>query len=257
MKTSLPPSQVQNTYFANAIQKTSTVSSERSSDIRRAKETFELNWGSFIRQLPALQSALDIGMGPGSFLECYKELGFATVTGIDRSIDCCRYVEQVKHADFQVVHSDAETYLTQFKNHFDLISAFHVLEHMGRDSFERLLEQVHGALKKEGLLILETPNMNYPFASYHLWGDPTHMVGYTPGALKTLLEANRFLVIAAGEKRNPPTSFLHRWRQKLANIYLHIWFPAKIYLLEGGAEMRSRENIFSPYFWIIAKPIKG
>ena len=117
-----------------------------------------------------------------------------------------------------------------------------------------LLSLIRDRLAPGGLLILETPNMNYPGASYHLWGDATHLVGYTPGASKNAPRVARLRGDRSRhENKSPRIPGLHGIREALANFYLHVLFPTQLYVLEGRDSLRARENIFSPYFWVVAK----
>ncbi len=117
---------------------------------------------------------LDIGCSAGHMLQIAKDMGWKA-KGIEISPVA---VEFGKKQGLDIVQSTVDEY--DFSpNSFDLISMFHVLEHVFYPKQE--LEKIKGALSPEGLLIIEVPNISSLPAlirkstwkgllvPYHLW----------------------------------------------------------------------------------------
>ncbi|MBN1824278.1 MAG: class I SAM-dependent methyltransferase [Endomicrobiales bacterium] len=217
------------------------------------KNIVKTNWG---KQLESTNknSALDIGFGPGLFIEAYKDMGFKQVTGIDRSNDCVEKAKNnVKKEGIDFICSDANEYLEKTSGKYSLISAFHVIEHMDTEYLNRFIELTYGRLENGGMLLLETPNMNYLLANYHRYGDITHKNGFTANSLTQLLEGYGFKQVIAGEKNVQAMSLFHVIRKILGESIVRSIYKAAILFLEGFEELKARRGIFSTYFWVIGK----
>tara|TARA_B110000211_G_scaffold233385_1_gene299455 strand:- start:7721 stop:8386 length:666 start_codon:yes stop_codon:yes gene_type:complete len=73
-------------------------------------------------------------------------------------------------------------------NDFDFVLFNAVIEHLY--SPDKILSEIYRILKKDGVLILITPNFKYAFRNFY--NDPTHVHPYTPQSLKKILEMNKF-----------------------------------------------------------------
>lgn len=140
-------------------------------------------------QKPSLD-ALDIGCGRGEWLGLMKEWGHQA-TGIDmNSIS----VEQCRLKGYDVVHGDAIQYLNSLEaNSFDLITAFHVVEHLSFETLLKLFDSASKALKPGGLIIFETPNPeNLTVSGYSFYLDPSHQHPIPPLTLRFIAEQRGF-----------------------------------------------------------------
>lgn len=123
---------------------------------RRAKrivEELELHEGDNI---------LEIGCGNGYYLSLLNRLGFKiSLTGIDNDkmalYDARRFIRDNKVV---LILGDA-TKLPFKPNTFNKIICSEVIEHVKDD--KKVLREIHRVLKKEGLMVLSTCNINYPF----------------------------------------------------------------------------------------------
>lgn len=115
---------------------------------------------------------LDLGCGRGEWLELVTEAGFIA-KGADLDDGMLSYC---KDFGLDVVNSDAISFLKSYpENSVDVISSFHVVEHIGFANVQLLIEESFRVLKPGGLLILETPNPeNIVVASSSFYLDPTH-----------------------------------------------------------------------------------
>lgn len=116
---------------------------------------------------------LDLGCGRGEWLELVAEAGFIA-KGADLDDGMLSYC---KDFGLDVVNADAISFLKSYPdNSVDVISSFHVVEHIGFSNVQILIEESFRVLKTGGLLILETPNPeNIVVASSSFYLDPTHI----------------------------------------------------------------------------------
>lgn len=133
---------------------------------------------------------LDVGFGRGEFLEFAKALGW-TVEGIDsdiRAVDSAlRRGLTVRLGGTEVFSHDSEV--------FDAITLSHVIEHVHDP--RKLVTDCHRLLKSNGVLWLETPNIeslgHTQFGRNWLGLDvPRHLTLFNKTALYNLLQSSGF-----------------------------------------------------------------
>lgn len=134
--------------------------------------------------------AIDLGCGRGEWLEILGRNGYRA-TGIDLDDGM---LSECHRVGLTAIKSDAIEYLKKTSsNSIDVISAFHVIEHLSTDLQTELLQQAKRCLKPSGMLILETPNSENIFVAcseFHL--DPTHYKPIPAKLLKFQTEFNGF-----------------------------------------------------------------
>jgi SAM-dependent methyltransferase len=117
-------------------------------------------------------TALDLGCGRGEWLELMGEQGFVA-KGIDIDdgllLDC-------RELGLDVLKAEAIEHLQSTPTEsVDVITAFHVVEHIQFDELRKLVEESFRVLTPAGILILETPNPeNITVGSSSFYLDPTH-----------------------------------------------------------------------------------
>lgn len=118
-------------------------------------------------------SAVDIGCGKGDWLRVLKKAG---AKGI--GVDTDEYmVEFCKSENLEAIKTNGVTYLKSLKpDSVDIISGFHIIEHLDMTTLVELLTEAFRVLKQGGLLIFETPNsQNALIGLYNFYADPTHI----------------------------------------------------------------------------------
>ena len=135
-------------------------------------------------------SALDLGCGRGEWLVFLAEQGF-DASGIDAS------QAMVAHCQAQGLQVDEYDLLQALRRQADgslnLITAFHVAEHLDFATLYTLVAEAWRVLKPGGALLLETPNPENPLVGSHtFYHDPTHRNPLTPSALGFLLGYHGF-----------------------------------------------------------------
>ena len=115
---------------------------------------------------------LDLGCGRGEWLELLEEAGFHGV-GVDIHPGMVKICAE---RDLNVIQKDAIQYLRETEaDSLGAVTCFHLLEHLPPELILSLLSAGYRCLKKDGLLIIETPNPENPYVGscgIHL--DPTH-----------------------------------------------------------------------------------
>lgn len=116
--------------------------------------------------------ALDLGCGRGEWLELVREVGFKE-NGVDLDEGMLEYCHEL---NLNVKREDALKTLASFPdNSIAIISSFHLVEHIGFESVNKLVKEALRVLKPGGILIMETPNPeNIIVSSNNYYLDPTH-----------------------------------------------------------------------------------
>ena len=133
---------------------------------------------------------IDLGCGRGEWLELMVEEGFeAQGVDLDESM-----LAISNTAGLSVEKSDIIEYLQKIQdNSVEIVSGFHIIEHISSDSLQILVKEAFRVLKPGGLLILETPNPeNLLVSTTEFYLDPTHNKPIPPKLLYFLAEYNGF-----------------------------------------------------------------
>ena len=137
---------------------------------------------------------LDFGCGYGDFLSLIKKNNVSkSITGVEIRKDCIKKLNKLKIKNVKSLNDN------DYK--FDVIFLFHVIEHLPNPIV--ILKQLKKRLKKNGILVIETPSCNdfllkfenlKNFKNFILWSE--HIVLFS----KKLL--NNVLCFSGFEKNN-------------------------------------------------------
>jgi O-antigen chain-terminating methyltransferase len=133
---------------------------------------------------------LDLGCGRGEWLSLLREHGIA-----GRGVDANQVqIERCRAEGLEVVEGDAIGLLSTMADaSTDVVTAFHLVEHLEYGAVVELLDQVVRVLRPGGLFILETPNPdNVLVGSCQFYLDPTHRHPLPSPLAKVLAEARGF-----------------------------------------------------------------
>lgn len=158
------------------------------------------------------KNILDFGCGWGGFLKNLRN--FKSLSGIELRKDCINYIQ----SNIQKVNISND--LNTLEKKFDVITMFHVLEHIPKQI--EILKMLKSKLKKKGKIIIEVPHAEdflilqddlKEFKSFSFWRE--HLILHTHKSLKTFL-------LKAGFK-NIKIEYYQRY-----NLSNHIyWFSKK------------------------------
>lgn len=99
---------------------------------------------------------LDIGCGIGGVVGALRKLPNLRLTGSEVYLQGLRYA-RARLPDVDFIQLDATN--IPFREAFDVISAFDVIEHIPDD--ELVMRQIHGALRSKGLFIITVPQYQW------------------------------------------------------------------------------------------------
>jgi SAM-dependent methyltransferase len=140
------------------------------------------------RHFPAERSAtiLDLGCGHGILVYFAGLAGYRNATGVDTSAE---QVEEARRLGIEgVVAGDImETLRSLPDASQDVLIAIDVVEHLRKEEFLDLADEVMRTLKEGGRWIIHAPNAASPFFGMIRYGDYTHEQAFTPNSIKQLL----------------------------------------------------------------------
>lgn len=172
------------------------------------------------RRLPQASKILDVGSGSGEWLAVLKQAGHR-VCGVEPDPF---YGEFARQRYAVQVETKGILDLARPENPFDVITLFHVLEHLPDPL--AALQNFRDWLPPGGLLIIEVPNTNSvhqnPAGRFH----PAHVIGFTKESLQFAGAAGgweQLEISLDGYERN----LLAVFRKPLADAPLPAASPAK------------------------------
>ena len=138
-------------------------------------------------------SLLDIGCGVGDFLHYAKEKG-CNITGIEPNEDARKVAES--KLDCRILTPEKLKDLPD--NSFDIITMWHVLEHVTDLNTE--IHHLKRLLKKDGKLVLALPNYKSYDAKYYkekwaAYDVPRHLYHFSKESIRNIFEKNNFQLI--------------------------------------------------------------
>lgn len=139
------------------------------------------------------QNLLDIGCGVGDFLLYAKENG-CDITGIEPSEDARKIAE--KKLDCKILSPEELQNIPD--NSFDIVTMWHVLEHVADLKTE--IHHLQRILKKDGRLILALPNYKSYDAEYYkdkwaAYDVPRHINHFSQTSIRNIFKETKLQLI--------------------------------------------------------------
>lgn len=133
---------------------------------------------------------LDVGCGRAEWLTLLRDEGIAA-RGVDANVD---FAAAGRATGLDVIHGDGVAHLAaRERGSLDLVTAFHLVEHLDTETLLALFEAAHHALRSGGCLLLETPNpTNLTMGACNFYLDPTHRSPLPPALTAFLVGASGF-----------------------------------------------------------------
>ena len=133
---------------------------------------------------------VDVGCGRAEWLTLLRDEGVAA-RGVDANAD---FVAAGLAGGLDVVQGDAVAYLGSLEQgSLDLVTAFHLVEHLDTETLLGLFEAARHALRPGGCLLLETPDpTNLTMGACNFYLDPTHRSPMPPALTAFLVGASGF-----------------------------------------------------------------
>jgi SAM-dependent methyltransferase len=133
---------------------------------------------------------VDLGSGRGEWLALLGAAGVAA-RGVDANP---AFVAAGRARGLDMELGDALGHLQALPpDSLDMVTAFHVIEHLDTEDLLALLEAANGALRPGGCLLLETPNpTNLVMGACDFYNDPTHRSPLPPALTEYLVSTQGF-----------------------------------------------------------------
>lgn len=176
-------------------------------------------------------SLLDLGCGRGEWLELLREAGYRA-----KGIDINRIaLQQCRERGLDVAESDVIDHLRSLeRGSVDVITGFHLIEHLPFPTMVALFDQAFAVLKPGGMIILETPNpTNILVSAYDFYRDPGHLRPLHPDTVHFIAE-NRGFVRAGScfvSGGGPDGSLIRSKDWKLDDIHDYLRAPRDFALI--------------------------
>jgi SAM-dependent methyltransferase len=133
---------------------------------------------------------VDVGSGRAEWLALLRDTG-VPARGVDANP---AFVEAGRARGLDLVEGDAVGHLQSLPvASVDLVTAFHLIEHLDVETLLALLAASRQALRPGGCVLLETPNpTNLRMAACDFYNDPTHRSPLPPALTEYLVSASGF-----------------------------------------------------------------
>lgn len=160
---------------------------------RTANFRFSRYFPLFEKYLLNCQRVLEIGCGTGSLLNLLAQ-NFSSVIGVEPSFNYAnlgrsKYGLEIKNGLYESTHFEIGL--------FDLIVAFHVLEHISNP--HNMISKMWDELKINGLLFIEVPCIEKPYnGNLDLFFWDAHIQTYSRTSLSNILKVHGFSVLEWG-----------------------------------------------------------
>src|SRR4051812_1593789 len=147
-----------------------------SGDPQAGFPSFNLNLKNF---LPKDKTApiLDLGCGLGHLLLFLQDKGYERAEGIDVSESQIAHCRNLGLRQVNAV-LDSQDFLEKKRNHYEVIFALDVIEHLPKHSLLPMLGAIRGALRPGGLFVMRVPNIAAFVGAWVRYRDLTHEISF-------------------------------------------------------------------------------
>jgi 2-polyprenyl-3-methyl-5-hydroxy-6-metoxy-1,4-benzoquinol methylase len=183
---------------------------------------------------------LDIGCGDGSLLKFLKDSGWQTY-GVEFQDSSSLYARDVLGLDVFSGRFEEAIYP---EDSFDVITLFHVLEHLSNPS--GTLKKARSLLHKDGFLLIEVPNFHSFEAKIFRskWvgiSAPLHLYHFTPRTLQTMLKSCGLIPVEVGFIPDQ-TKYVARYSESLRYFLMDLGlYPSR----RNGEDLKKGEAGFT------------
>lgn len=125
---------------------------------KKSSEEEHLARYQFTKTFVDEKSVLDFACGTGYGTAMIKSFGAKKVIGIDISHEAISYAEKLHNADGITFLEASAASLPLQNNSIDIVVSFETIEHLTDTDRDRCLQELARVLKRDGVLLLSTPN---------------------------------------------------------------------------------------------------
>jgi len=153
-----------------------------------------------VRFFKECKRVLDLGCGPGVFLELLKESGIEAI-GVDRDEEI---VKKACLKGLNVIHSDLFDCVEKGEDKYDGVFCSHLMEHLPFDRVVRLVELITMRLSPGGVLVVVLPNPgSVRLHLFGFWRDPEHIRFYTGNLIASVCQHYELKLEYSNEEETP------------------------------------------------------
>ena len=179
--------------------------------------------------------AVDLGCGRGEWLQIISQF-CANAKGIDFNSSM---VAECRSHGLHAEQGDLLEWLQQQPDlSLDLITAFHIIEHLSFQQFNMLIAQIYRVLSCNGIVMIETPNPeNVNVATHMFYRDPTHKKPIPKELTEHLLNYNGFTDITVHPMHPFPKKMHLPEENELSRRFNLLVYGAQDYLITGRKQL--------------------
>ena len=138
---------------------------------------------SYLKSIDKSSKILEIGSGGGYAVLALQKMGFRDIFSYDIDDGQVKLAERNGVKSAHMTEDQANNYLDSNNNHFDVVIAFDVLEHIPDEFADEFIRRIYNAKKQNGIAILQVPNAFSPAAAQQRYIDLTHCTIYSTESL--------------------------------------------------------------------------
>lgn len=176
--------------------------------VLRATELALHHTGYIARHVPPGAKTLDVGSGGGEMVYVLKRLGY-DAHGIEPGEGYGRFSRDAYGIDVHV--GPFRTYEAK-PGSFDLVTCYHVLEHLPRPG--EFFDFIAGLLRKGGHLIVQVPNIAKKDGSFRNRFHFAHVHHFSPATMKAFAEKSGFVLFDNLSADDGHSVYMHFTRGK-------------------------------------------
>ncbi|HLM01404.1 MAG TPA: class I SAM-dependent methyltransferase [Pyrinomonadaceae bacterium] len=153
-------------------------------DFQYSVEVFEADLSSYLpedKETPIL----DVGCGWGQFLWWLREKEYTNIQGIDIGKAQAAHGNSIG-LDIICVE-DSTSFLENADSKYELIVMNHIIEHMPAAEGIKILKAIYKALRPNGRVVVQTPNLCAIGANHGRYIEISHVTGYTESSLHQIV----------------------------------------------------------------------
>jgi 2-polyprenyl-3-methyl-5-hydroxy-6-metoxy-1,4-benzoquinol methylase len=215
------------------------ISADNQANMTSDYEVYKRRYLPLVRQFRKDSAILEIGCGPGYFMQFLKNYSYENIYGFDISQ---QQIERAKIKKLNAEIGDIFSFAENNTKKYKIIFALDFVEHFGKNEITRLFDSIFDLLDTGGMLIIHTPNGQGIYPGKIIFGDLTHLTIFNPDSLLQVLKKTGFNEIKFYET-GPVAKNLKGF------IRLILWkMVRKIYQSIIIAETGSCENILTRDF---------
>ncbi len=212
---------------------------------------------TFTKSFVQNKTVLDVACGVGYGSAMIKSFGATSVYGVDISSRAIQYAQTNYGSDGVTFICETATHLPFADQFFDVIISFETIEHLDEESRKSYLHELFRVLKREGILILSTPNRSItsPYSKTPL--NPHHVIEYNEQELARVMSEYGFEITDWYGQRVRRKILSQIFVRKFVSLIERLKGSRfNIYDLAQGADVIPFGKSFEPrYFVILAHPI--